>query len=229
MTTSTFKIPLAEFIDHSRVRLYREQGVPESDIALSTASGMDARDVRRLRETTAARSLLIIVRCPKPEGRALQGELPPKPVTVHHKSKDFGLVEAKDRRPGDPSVYLSDYDLMGLWRYEGSRYRPLPLKNFPGAFDRTTSFEAWTIVKRLNQQLKAPFQHGCQDDLGSTWMHPGVSARDHFALFDRGRALHVDAFTDLARWYRQRGMAWHYLPSGRHPWPPLPERADGRG
>src|SRR5688500_11760297 len=177
MTTSSFRIPLAEFVDHSRVRLYREKGVPETDIALSTASGLDARDVRRLREMTAARALLIIVRCPKASSRALQGELAAKPAHVKTKSKDFGLVPMDDRQPGDASVYLSDYDLMGIWRYEGGRYRPLPLKNFPGAFDETTSFEAWTVVARLNQQLEAPFQHGCQDDLHASWKNPGVSTR----------------------------------------------------
>jgi hypothetical protein len=224
MTTSSFRIPLAEFVDHSRVRLYREQGVPETDIALSTASGLDARDVRRLRETTERRALLVIVRCPKPEGRALQGELPPKPVDIKAKSKDFGLVDVKDRRPGQASVYLSDYDLMGLWRYEGGRYRPLPLKNFPGGFDATTSFEAWALVRGLNRQLEAPFQHGCQDDLRASWKNPGVSTRDHFAVFDRGRATHLDTFAECARLYRRLGLAWAYGPSGRHPWPALPVR-----
>lgn len=222
--TSPLRTSLHQLADHARVRQYRERGIPESDIALSDASGMDARDVRFVRELTAARALCIVVRCPKPEGRVLQGVVPPKPVTVKEKSKDFGLVGRGSYETGDVQTWVSDYDLMGIWRYEGGRYRALPLRDLRGALDDRSTLEARTVAAALNARLVSPIQHGCQDDYRDR-RNPGVSTKDHFAIFDRGRALHLDRYADCARYYRSRGLAWTYGPSGRYPWPPPPSRA----
>jgi hypothetical protein len=223
--TAPLKVPLAALVDHSRVAQYRGLRIEEADIALSTASGLDARDVKTLRAVTGAHALAIVVRCPKPDGRALQGVVPPKPMHVKEKSGAFGLVGTGSREAGDAAVYVSDYDLMGIWRFGDGGWRPLPLRDFPGALDATTSSEASALVRGLNERLVAPIQHGCQDDFHDA-RNPGVSAKDHFAIFDRGRATHVRTFAECAAEYRRRGWAWHYGVGGRYPWPPLAKPTD---
>jgi hypothetical protein len=221
--TTPLKTSLHALADYSRVRQYREHHIAESDIALSTASGMDARDVAFLRELTAARALCIIVRCPKPDGRVLQGVLPPKPMAVKEKSKEFGVVGRGTPGQGDVQTWVSDYDLMGLWKYEGGRHRPLPLRNLTGALADHSTLEARAVAALMNARLVSPIQHGCQDDFLDR-RNPGVSDKDHFAIYLRGRAQHLRGVAACAAFYRAHGLAWHYGPSGRYPWPPLPAR-----
>jgi hypothetical protein len=222
--TTPLKTSLHALADHSRVRQYREHHIPESDIALSTASGMDARDVQFLRELSGRRGLCIIVRCPKPDGRVLQGVLPPKPMAVKEKSKAFGVVGRGSPATGDVRTWVSDYDLMGIWKHEGGRYRPLPLRNLHGALADHSTIEARTVAALLNASLVSPIQHGCQDDFIDD-RNPGVSGKDHFAVYDRGRAQHLRGVAPCAAFYRAHGLTWRYGLSGRYPWPALPARA----
>jgi hypothetical protein len=221
--TTPLKTSLHALADYSRVRQYREHHIADSDIELSTASGMDARDVRFLRELSGTRGLCVIVRCPKPDGRVLQGVLPPKPMAVKEKSKDFGVVSRGSHATGDVRTWVSDYDLMGIWKYEAGRYRPLPLRNLSGALADHSTLEARTVAALLTTRLVSPIQHGCQDDF-LDYRNPGVSEKDHFAVYDRGRAHHLRGVAPCADFYRTHGLTWRYGLTGRYVWPPLPER-----
>src|ERR1700735_1446095 len=79
--------------------------------------GLDGQDIIHLRQFTAAEKLLLIIRCPKRNAAAFHGDLPAKTWATKAKTNATGTV-----RDANGNLMVSDYDMMSLWRYNGTGY-----------------------------------------------------------------------------------------------------------
>lgn len=223
----TLRVPLQEIVEHNREQDWRNAGVPEADIRASAQTGMDARDVRHLRLLSQKRWLLI-VRCPKRTARPWHGVLPPKGVSVKQKSGSSGTVvmrqvEWDEARTAytvvkdDPRIFVSDYDLMSVWRIApGGAWRKVFMSAANGAPRGTWTHEAHETVLEMNRGLVSRVQHGCQDDYRST-NNPGVDpARDHFVAFADGLATYLPDVSACAEFYVKHGLPWPYDARGKY-------------
>lgn len=122
-------------------------------IAIAEKCGINAIDLETLRDFAKAQRLLLIIRSPGGAGRNIVGiggiDIRPKPAAI--KDKTGGRWIARDG-----VFYVSDYDLLSVWRRAGSGYAKVAL----GEGDpRTDQF-----LKAINQGMVMPLQHGANDD-----------------------------------------------------------------
>ncbi|MEO7244313.1 MAG: hypothetical protein ABIX12_04105 [Rubrivivax sp.] len=199
----------------------QREEVSDSDIHFSRLSGLAPADVDILSDFTREEGLLLVIRCPKRPARYFQGRAAPKPPEVERKSNPAtGLVRLDDGR-----VYVSDYDLMCVWRDVGrGEYDKVYFSAPDPAHPKLLSSEARALLDKVNDRLKAPFQHGAQDDFHSP-KNPNVQMRtaggnlvDRFLVFDRGAVLYVCNGAELKQFYDRRlgPGAWPYDERGRH-------------
>ena len=203
--TATFQ----ELMEHRREAEWRKAGVPEHDIVFSRSCGMDARDVRVFREVSA-RDLIIVVRCPKVAARPWHGVLPPKPMAAKEKSGSSGVLVKEGR-----GAYVSDYDLMGVWRGTPGSFSRIVMSAPGGAPRGKWTPEATELARLLNKRLVSRIQHGCQDDFDSA-DNPGVKKGDHFAAFKLGISTHLVDIAACAKYYAENGLDWPYDADGKY-------------
>jgi len=199
---------IQEQLENKREEEWRRKGVPEQDIEFSRVSGMDARDVRALREFTAG-GLLIVVRCPKVSARAHHGAFRPKRWATKQKTGTSGLAVTESR------IFVSDYDLMSVWQSGLKGFEKIFVSAAGGAARGKLLPQAQRLVRELNSRLVSRIQHGCQDDYDSP-KNPGVKAGDHFAAFREGTAEHLADMYQCQRYYEDLGLAWHYDDTGKY-------------
>ena len=203
---------IQESFEDQREQEWRQASVPEQDILFSRRSGIDARDIGTLRGFSARR-LIIIVRNPKVTARAWHGLLPPKNIATKAKTGSSGVVITSDQR-----MFVSDYDLMSVWRSAAGPPEKLFISAANGASRGKWSQEAVALVVELNRRLVSKIQHGCQDDYQSA-SNPGVNPGDHFSAFDKGLATHLPSPSACAAFYANQQIAWPYDPSGKYSGP----------
>jgi hypothetical protein len=195
--------------------------VNDSDIHFSRLSGLSPEDIDVLSDFSREEGLLLIIRCPKRPARYFHGKVPPKPLRIKQKSDPAtGLVTTPT---GD--VFVSDYDLMSVWRFLGDRHYE---KIFFSALDPSTptvlSAEAHSLLDKVNWRLRSPFQHGAQDDYISP-KHPNIQLPgdkterpDRFMAFNLGDRTYICNGIELKTLYdRTLGeAAWPYDSKGHH-------------
>jgi hypothetical protein len=195
-----------------------DEGAAGSDIDLAIASGFDPRDVHTIRDYADAKSLLLVFRCPKASARPWHGEYAAKPASVSAKSDATGRASKGGR------IFVSDYDLMSVWRVTGAITSRSYQKIFVTALKRGAkrgpwSEEATLTVRGLNASgMVSRIQHGAQDD----WANPenrGVTDDDRFIAFECGAAWFMGSAGACAQFYRSRGLRWPYDAAGRYTGP----------
>ncbi|MBX9698042.1 MAG: hypothetical protein K2X74_01340, partial [Acetobacteraceae bacterium] len=174
-------ITIGDIMAHARDIEARAAGIAETDIEIGRKAGMLPADVAALRAFTAADpGWCIVVRCPKPTSYAWQGLLPAKIGATGKKTGDSGVVSIQKlkRAPGgapmfrdgepmvDAALYVSDYDLMGVWHWNGGWIR-FRIAAAGGAKRGSYGSEAAEMLRKLNRTLTTRIQHGCQDDWNS--------------------------------------------------------------
>lgn len=191
--------------------LAHETGASGRDIDLAIASGFDPRDVHTIRAYSETKSLLLIFRCPKASARPWHGEYSPKAGEVATKSDASGRAAHKGR------IYVSDYDLMSVWRVSGPISGRSYQKIFVTALQRGAKSGPWSAKARhtvgpfMTAQLVSPVQHGAQDDWASA-SNRGMNANDRFLAFEVGQAWYLPSSADCERVYRTRALRWPYSP-----------------
>jgi hypothetical protein len=206
---ATLTASIQEQLEHQRESDWRRQGVPESDIALSRLTGMDAADIGVFRRFSQ-RGLLFIVRCPKPTARAHHGRFQPKPLAVKDKTGSSGLVA----QPGG-TIMVSDYDLMSVWRKSAAGWEKVFISAAGGAARGTYAPDSRALLVEINRQLVSRLQHGCQDDYHSP-KNPGVKAADHFAAFSQGAAKYLATPGACKTFYESVHLPWVYDAGGSY-------------
>lgn len=224
---------IQQLLEYQREGEWRKAGVPEQDIVFSRLCGMDARDVRVFRETTA-RDLLIVVRCPKTTARPWHGVLPPKPQREKDPSGTSGVlvtVPVRSRTPDEhapgvpergaaekertqPRLYVSDYDLMSAWHWTPSAFVKIAMTAVNGKDRGAWTPEAVRLAKTLNERLVSRIQHGTQDDWHSV-KNRGVKPGDNFAAFKLGIANYLVDVAACEAYYRDHGLKWPYGSDGK--------------
>lgn len=171
---------------------------------LARMSGMNAMDVKVFSDVCLAHHVMIIVRCPNRNSRIfdLSGHAP-KPVTVKEKSvRSTGLVHVGDK------TYISDYDLMSVWKGQGRPYRKI---FFSAGKNGQFSEEAQKIMDALNRHLVRPIQHGANDDWLEGDQPKNTAIGDYFVLWtDNGNGRFVGSRGMLKTFYRENGLHWPY-------------------
>lgn len=206
---SEWKATIQDRLEAKREDELRNAGIPEDDIEFSRLSGIDARDVLVFRQTSLA-GLIIVVRCPKTAGRIWHGLLPPKPWAVKDKSGESGVVVTEDR-----GMFVSDYDLMSVWRRDQKGWKKVVVSAAGGAASGKWQPEAIAVVVNLNKRLISRIQHGCQDDFDSP-SNRGVKPEDQFAAFREGMPSHFDDPAALKAFYDRNGLVpWPYNSLGK--------------
>jgi hypothetical protein len=213
MANSGLTATVQEILEWQREEEWARAGVPRKDIEFSRLSGMDARDVKALREFVVAGILLIVIRCPKVTARAWHGLFPPKSIGVKDKSGPSGLVVREDSTRN--RIVVSDYDLMSVWRGGSKGFEKIFISAANGAPRGKWTPEALKVVKALNNILVSKIQHGCQDDFDSP-ANPGVKPDDHFAAFRDGQAEHLKDPSACRQYYELHHLAWPYDGTGRY-------------
>lgn len=184
-------------------------GVPQSDVDFSRRSGIDPMDVRTFREVSA-RGLLIVVRCPKSTARAWHGVIPPKPISVKDKTGSSGVVVT-----AEGSMFVSDYDLMSIWRHGGGGWCKIVVSAENGASRGRYSAEGTGVLKELNRNLVSRIKHGCQDDFCSSH-NPGIKMSDHFSAFSNGRSEYFPNPATCKMFYERNKLVWLYTDTGNY-------------
>ena len=125
----------------------------------------------------------------------------------------------------DGKVYVSDYDLMSVWRFLGAGdYEKIFFSAPDRSRPRILPPEAQGLLDKVKPRLKAPFQHGAQDDFHSD-KNPNIQMStvghhlvDRFLVFNLGEPSYVCNGAELKRVYdRLLGSdAWKYDEQGRH-------------
>jgi hypothetical protein len=188
-------------------------GADGLDLRLSEVSGMDARDIMFLRRFTSEHGLLIVFRCPKPSARAFHGTLPAKSFATKAKSNaETGTVTGAGGR-----LMVSDYDMMGVWRHDGTGFRKIPVSALvPGAARGPWGDLARELVRAMNRHLVSKLQHGCQDDFLNVHDNPGVKRADHFLAVRLGAGLYLSSPDECENFYRAHALFWPYAANGQH-------------
>ena len=203
---------------------WRRAGVEEADIDFSRLTGMDAGDIRGFRKFTGQHpGYLIVVRCPKATARPHHRAFRPKPgFASSAKSGTSGLlVFRKDLGRGDGStqtrLFVSDYDLMCVWRRGPSHWERIKVTAAGGMKRGKFSDDATRTIRELNWNMesKSRIMHGCQDDWTSP-DNPGVKPGDRFAAFETGQTHYFDSPSKLGYYYRGLHLPWPYDGKGKH-------------
>jgi len=199
----------------------QREEVRDADIHLSRLTGIAPADVDILCDFTREEGLLLVIRCPKRPARYFHGRADPKPLEVKQKSdRETGLVHT-----GEGKVYVSDYDLMSVWRYLGAGdYEKIVFTASDARLPKILPSEAQGLLDKVNPRLKSPFQHGAQDDYQSA-QHPNIQMRtdgprlaDRFAVFNLGEASYVCDGASLRSLYERLlgAGSWKYDERGFH-------------
>lgn len=185
--------------------------VSDQDIHFSRLSGMSPIDIDVLCDFTREEALLVIIRCPKRAARYFHGKFDPKPKAVTKKSDPAtGLVTQ------DGTTYVSDYDLMSVWRFLGQgHYKKVIFQSLDEKYPMCFGPEANALMDRLDQRLlsqadaKQAFQHGAQDDYDSP-DNPNITMTskdgklvDRFMIFNVGTPKYVCNGAQLKTVYEQ--------------------------
>jgi hypothetical protein len=213
-------ITLGEIMNLARDHEARTGGVLEKDIKLGRQAGMLPADVAAIRAFTATQpGFCIVVRCPKAAAYAWQGLLPAKIGAVSKKTGDSGVVSIhKVQRDGngaplfrngepiiDAALYVSDYDLMGIWQKWHGAFQRVRVTAQNGDKRGSYGTQATEILKRMNRTLVTKIQHGCQDD----WVskdNRGVDPKDPFAGFWDGESEFLAGSAACRSFYADRKL-----------------------
>lgn len=213
-------ITIGEIMAHARDVEARRAGIGPEDIDTARKAGMLPADVAALRAfTTTQPGYCIVVRCPKPATYAWQGLLPAKIGAIGKKSGDSGVVSIhrlqrdgsgaplfRDGAPMiDAALYVSDYDMMGVWHWVQDGWQRFRITAAAGAKRGAYGSEAAELLRRLNRSLTTKIQHGCQDDWASK-DNRGVKPDDGFCGFLKGEAAFIDGAAACRSYYLQNGL-----------------------
>lgn len=208
--STTLTASLQDRFEHQREQEWKRKGVSQNDILFSRLCGMDAVDVSVFRRVSAERALIIITRCPKLTARPWHGTLMPKPASIKEEKTGTSGVVVTDR-----GLFVSDYDLMGVWRHGRKGYERICMSAPNGAPRGPWTAEAHALVRYLNQQLVSRIQHGAQDDFDSP-LNPGVKPTDHFAAFANGHGEYLPSVAACEAYYARYDLDWPYDGAGRY-------------
>jgi hypothetical protein len=210
-----------EMMQHQMDRKMQQKGVAQEDIDESYQVGMHPMDVRVFRDWSL-KNLLFVIRLPKLNARPWHGVLPPKIMAVKAKTGDFGVVVTSQRVDGDGDEFqgqalgfVSDYDMMSVWKSHGTGWEKIFISAANGAARGPWQAEARWLVQALNKELVSKLQHGCQDDYQSI-KNPGVKQTDRFGFFIKGAVQVCDTREACAKAYKENGLEWPYDQSGKY-------------
>lgn len=207
-------VSIQQIMEHARETEARRKGVSEADIRDSRICGMDARDIANLRAFTNAANLLVVFRCPKQTARAWHGLLPAKSWKASKEGVKSG--PSGTAVGGDGRIYVSDYDMMSVWRASGTGgFDKIFMSGIDAKNPRSRfTVEATALLRRMNKLLVTKVQHGAQDD----WHSPGnrgVKEDDCFAVFITGAFAFMPNPATMKQFYETHGLHWPYDGNGR--------------
>lgn len=224
MAPTTQGYTIQDILEAKAEEEWRRKGVPEKDIEFSRLTGMDASDICGFRKFSAEHpGYLIIVRCPKLTSRPHHAVFAPKPgYASGAKSGTSGLL-VFHQEPGQEGgaiktkLFVSDYDLMCIWRKNGTTFQKVAVTAEGGGKKGRFSPDATALIRELNWHMesRSRIMHGCQDDWQSA-NNPGVKPGDRFAAFNQGDTEYFGSPSQLGYFYRSLHLPWPYDAAGKY-------------
>lgn len=212
------KVPIAELGIYRRLRDAGHARLPHADIAFAHQSDIDPADVGIFREASRLYGICIIVRCPKRGAVAWHGTFDPKRCEDGHDM--FGNpvksgVSGIGVHPERGNVFISDYDMMSMWRHtEGAGWVKVLAKDI----DRGGEVQIYTDWMNTGR-LRSPLQHGAQDDFVPPpgGHHPNVAEDCRCAAFMLGAAHYLQDRRATRAFYEQNQLQpWPYDDQGKY-------------
>ena len=228
----TLTVSMADLMVANRLRDAAHKGLAPADILFAKQADLAPEDVRTLRELTRLYRFLIVLRCPKKGAVAFHGVFGPKRWADGHDSKHNLVksgVSGVGVHPESGHIFVSDYDMMSLWRRADGQhgYHKLFASALTLHAERgPMSPEAMAAIRLLNGALLSPLQHGAQDDYTPApgKQHPGVTHETRFCAFREGETHYMEGMTACAAFYAQWRLHWPYDQAGHftHALHPVP-------
>lgn len=172
-------------------------------VAIAEQSGMNAIDLETLRDFCKEHGLLLVIRSPGGIGRNIMGmggvPIRPKPASIKNEKTGGKWIKK------DGTYFISDYDLLSVWRRAGDGFVKVPLcEDDP----RTDEF-----LKKINREMVMPFQHGANDDwLDCEGKAKNTAIGNHFTVVpDDGLVIVIDGQDKMRAYYEKHGLSpWLY-------------------
>ncbi|HEY4254009.1 MAG TPA: hypothetical protein VGM87_22570 [Roseomonas sp.] len=208
----TLAASMAEIAVYNMLRDARHAGVSPADTAFAARTDIGSWDVASLREGTKRFKLLLIMRCPKEGAAGFQGKFTPKRMDHGYRRDDHAVavksgLSGIGYHPDSKEIFLSDYDLMSVWVGLGSdHYQKVPAGMVPDGQPNTVVDVLNAMFfdpKQREGELKAPFQHGAQDDYipPPDKRHPNLKVNERCAAFREGEMKYLQGIDEIRAYY----------------------------
>lgn len=213
---------MAEIAVYNMLRNARHAGVSPGDTAFAAQTDIGPWDVAALRRGTAEFKLLLIMRCPKARSVGFQGKLGPKRMEHAYQKGSSAAVKTGEAgigvHPDTGEMFVSDYDLMGLWEARGGDvYTRINTGMEPVGKNPVVDALNDIFFNDRPDELRAPFQHGGQDDLvpppGKS--HPNLKIDERCAAFREGETTYLPGIDIIRAYYYKWDLNFPYDHSGR--------------
>lgn len=210
----------AEMAVYNMLRDARRAGISAGDVAFAMQSDIGPWDVAALREGTAKFKMLLIMRCPKKQSVGFQGVFIPKRMDHAYQKGSKDAVKTGEAglavHPDSKEIFVSDYDLMGVWKRVGSGYERLDTGTQPkGQNPVVDELNAMFFDNRPGENT-SPFQHGGQDDYKPSGgkSHPNLKITENCAAFREGEMRHLAGIAAVRAYYDRHGLNFPYDDAG---------------
>lgn len=211
----SLRISIGDYIAGQAIVNARGDRIPPEDVNFAMISDVHPNDVGVFRLASRRYGMIIIIRCPKKNSVGFHGLIQPK-ASKHGVDSQGNWIKSGlsglGVHPETGDIFVSDYDMMSLWRREEGRgFIKVPAKNIDDA-GFIQPFAQW-----INGELRSPLQHGAQDDYVPPpgKKHPNVAEDCACAAFELGRAIHLTNRRAIKEYYaRNKLVPWPYDDNG---------------
>jgi len=216
----TLTASMAEIAVYNMLRDARHAGIGPGDLAFAAQSDIGPWDVAALRAGTAKFKMLLIMRCPKKQSVGFQGVFIPKRMDHAYQKGSTNAVKTGEAglavHPDSGEIFVSDYDLMGVWEKSGGGYVRVDTGTKPRGEN--------PVVDKLNTMFfdnrpgenTSPFQHGGQDDYkpSAGKSHPNLKTNESCAAFREGEMRHLAGIGAIRSYYEHHKLNFPYDEAG---------------
>lgn len=211
---------MAEIAVYNMLRDAQHAGIGPGDLAFAQKSDIGPWDVAALRAGTAQFKMLLIMRCPKKQSVGFQGVFMPKRMDHAYQKGSTESVKTGEAgirvHPDSKEIFVSDYDLMGVWEKSGYGYTRIDTGTKPRGQNAVVDKLNALFFENRPGENAAPFQHGGQDDFKppAGKSHPNLKIKESCAAFREGEMRHLDGIDSVRAYYYEHQLNFPYDHSG---------------
>lgn len=211
---------MAEIAVYNMLRDAQHAGIGPGDLAFAMKSDIGPWDVAALRAGTAEFKMLLIMRCPKKQSVGFQGVFMAKRMDHAYQKGSKSAVKTGEAglaaHPDTGEIFVSDYDLMGVWEKSGGGYARVDTGTKPRGQNPVVDKLNTPFFDNRPGENRSPFQHGGQDDFKppAGKSHPNLKISETCAAFREGEMRHLEGIDRIRAYYYEHQLNFPYDHSG---------------